>query len=150
VVVITQVEVPDVVGLAEAAAVAAIEGLGLVASASTTYTDCSQDAGNVTSQLPTGGTMVDPGETVDIVVRGVCDADFNCDGYVNSLDAGLMSGLIDTYGVWGSIAKDAAGWDPQYDLNDDDYINSLDAGLVSGYIDTEGVWGSVTCPGPGI
>lgn len=62
-----QVSVPDVVGLDEAAADTALEGEGL--DTGTVTTVCSAaDAGDVVSQAPPAGALVDAGSTVDIFV----------------------------------------------------------------------------------
>jgi hypothetical protein len=61
------VTVPDVVGLAEAAAVAAIEDVGLVASETFENSD-TVAAGDVISQTPAGGTVIAEGSTVNLVV----------------------------------------------------------------------------------
>jgi hypothetical protein len=60
-------EMPDVLGLTQAAAVAAIEGAGLVASISTDYSE-TVDAGDVISQIPDAGVSVETGSDVCIVV----------------------------------------------------------------------------------
>ena len=62
-----QVEVPDVVGLAQAAAEGLITGAGLVPNV-TTASSQSVAAGNVISQNPVNPTLVDVGSVVDIVV----------------------------------------------------------------------------------
>ncbi|MHC4335788.1 MAG: PASTA domain-containing protein [Planctomycetota bacterium] len=59
--------VPGVVGYTESEAVAAIEAVGLVSSITYEY-DNIVPAGDVVSQDPTGGTVVDIGTTVDLVV----------------------------------------------------------------------------------
>lgn len=61
------VTVPDVVGLTEAAAVAAIEAEGLVADASFQYSS-TVAAGFVISQAPAGGSIVSAGSTVSFAV----------------------------------------------------------------------------------
>jgi beta-lactam-binding protein with PASTA domain/CubicO group peptidase (beta-lactamase class C family) len=58
------VAVPDVVGLAQAAAEAAIVGAGVVSTANSD----TVPAGDVISQDPTGGTLVAPNSAVDLVV----------------------------------------------------------------------------------
>jgi beta-lactam-binding protein with PASTA domain/uncharacterized protein YhjY with autotransporter beta-barrel domain len=63
----TPVAVPDVVGLSQAAATTAIEGIGLVVDVSTAN-DPDVAAGNVISQDPVGGTDVAPGSTVNLAV----------------------------------------------------------------------------------
>jgi beta-lactam-binding protein with PASTA domain len=60
-------EMPDVVGLTQAAAVNAIEGAGFVASVSTDYSE-TVDAGDVISQVPDAGVSVETGSDVCIVV----------------------------------------------------------------------------------
>lgn len=62
-----EVEVPDVVGQAEADATSAITGAGLVAGRSEAPSD-DVPAGSVVSQDPAAGTMVGDGSTVNIVV----------------------------------------------------------------------------------
>ncbi|MCK5566028.1 MAG: PASTA domain-containing protein, partial [Planctomycetes bacterium] len=61
------VTVPNVVGQVQATAEANIVAAGLVASATTAYSD-TVPAGDVISQNPAGGASVAPGTTVDIVV----------------------------------------------------------------------------------
>jgi RHS repeat-associated protein len=62
------VAVPDVVGLSEAAAQAAIGAAGLAVGTSTTANSDTVPAGDVISQDPVGGTLVLPATPVDIVV----------------------------------------------------------------------------------
>jgi len=59
--------VPNVVGMSEAAAVTAIEGVGLVPSV-TFSSHASVPAGNVISQSPSTGAQVPGGATVQISV----------------------------------------------------------------------------------
>jgi serine protease AprX len=61
------VTVPNVMGLTEAAAVSAIEGVGLSASV-TTVDGTVEDEGRVIDQNPTGSATVDTGSTVNITV----------------------------------------------------------------------------------
>jgi len=61
------VTVPDVVGLSEAAATSAIEGVGLVADSVTAYSP-TVPIGDVISQSPIAGASVVPGSTVTITV----------------------------------------------------------------------------------
>jgi beta-lactam-binding protein with PASTA domain len=61
------VDVPDVVGMSQAAAEAAITGANLIAIASTDYS-ATVPVGDVISQNPAGGTSVPQGSSVDIVV----------------------------------------------------------------------------------
>ena len=66
------VEVPNVVGQAQAAAQAAITAAGLTSSVSVACSD-TVPAGNVISQSPAGGSLVAPGSTVGLVVSsGPC------------------------------------------------------------------------------
>jgi len=66
------VEVPNVVGQAQAAAQAAIAAAGLTSSVSLACSD-TVPAGNVISQSPAGGSLVAPGSTVGLVVSsGPC------------------------------------------------------------------------------
>jgi beta-lactam-binding protein with PASTA domain len=69
----SQIAVPDVVGQAEADANTAITDAGLVAARSEAADD-TVPAGNVISQDPAAGTMVDAGATVNIVVSTGPDA----------------------------------------------------------------------------
>ena len=62
------VSVPNVVGLTQATAEAAIEAAGLVVGTVTTAYDATVPAGNVISQNPAGGTSAVPGTAVDLVV----------------------------------------------------------------------------------
>jgi len=63
----SQIAVPDVVGLDEAAADTALEAEGL--DTGTVTTVCSAaDAGDVVSQAPPAGALVDAGTTVDLFV----------------------------------------------------------------------------------
>ena len=67
---VTQVAVPDLTGLLEAAARTAIEDAGLVAA----FTSQDQTSGTddeVISQTPAAGTMVDTGSTVNVVIRNL-------------------------------------------------------------------------------
>jgi beta-lactam-binding protein with PASTA domain len=61
------VTAPDVVGLSETAAIAEIEGAGLVASVNLAN-DPDVPEGDVISQTPAGGTTVDTGSTITITV----------------------------------------------------------------------------------
>ena len=61
------VTVPDVVGLAQADAVAALEGAGFVVSIATAASS-SVPSGSVISQAPAGGSEASPGSTVTITV----------------------------------------------------------------------------------
>ncbi|MGE4180758.1 MAG: PASTA domain-containing protein [Limisphaerales bacterium] len=62
------VTVPDVVGLTQAAAEAAIVGAGLTVGGVTTANHPTVPAGDVISQDPVGGTSVAPGSSVALVV----------------------------------------------------------------------------------
>jgi beta-lactam-binding protein with PASTA domain len=62
------VNVPNVVGLTQAAAQAAITGAGLTAGAVTTANSASVPAGQVISQTPAAGASVAPGSAVALVV----------------------------------------------------------------------------------
>ena len=62
------VNVPDVIGLTQAAAEAAITGAGLSVGSVTTQPSDSVPAGNVIAQNPGGGASVTPGSSVDITV----------------------------------------------------------------------------------
>ncbi|MCK5565916.1 MAG: PASTA domain-containing protein, partial [Planctomycetes bacterium] len=62
------VNVPDVVGLAQATAESDIVAAGLVVGTVTTAYSGSVPAGDVISQNPTGGSSVAPGSSVDIEV----------------------------------------------------------------------------------
>jgi hypothetical protein len=61
------VEVPDVVGDAQAVGTATLEGVGFVVSSTSSY-DAVVPAGDIISQNPTAGSFASPGSTVDIVV----------------------------------------------------------------------------------
>ena len=60
--------VPNVVGMYEASAVSAIQSAGLNASVSYDYNGNAFNDGTVKSQSPSGGTTVNAGSTVSIVV----------------------------------------------------------------------------------
>ncbi len=60
--------VPDVVGLAQAAAESAVTGTGLSVGAITTQYSDTVPAGSVISQNPVAGTEVLPGSAVDLVI----------------------------------------------------------------------------------
>jgi beta-lactam-binding protein with PASTA domain len=62
------VEVPNVVGLAQAAAASAITGAGLTVGAVTTASSATTPAGSVTGQTPIAGTQVSAGSAVAFVV----------------------------------------------------------------------------------
>lgn len=62
------ISVPDVVGLNQAAAEAAISGAALVVGNVTTASSATVPAGDVISQNPAAGTEVGEGATVDLVV----------------------------------------------------------------------------------
>ncbi len=62
------VEVPNVVGMAQAAAETAITDVGLVVGTVTEEYSDTVPEGVVISQDPVGGTLVDPGSAVDLVV----------------------------------------------------------------------------------
>jgi hypothetical protein len=59
--------VPNVVGLTQAEAVTAITGAGLTVGG-VTVVNSTEPAGTVIGQTPAGGTTVDPGSGVDVVV----------------------------------------------------------------------------------
>jgi hypothetical protein len=89
------VTVPNVVGLSQAAATAAITNAGLVLGTVTTQSSASVAAGNVISQNPPGGASVSPGSAVALVVstgpaNGVTSVDVN----LNSAVAGA-GGTLD-------------------------------------------------------
>lgn len=62
------VAVPNVVGLTQSTAEAAITGVGLVVGNVTTANSSTVPAGQVISQAPAGGTVVAVGSAVDLVV----------------------------------------------------------------------------------
>lgn len=62
----TPVEVPDVLGLLQAAGVSAIEAAGLLATVETRPSN--EPAGTIIEQIPVGGTLVLPGSTVGLYV----------------------------------------------------------------------------------
>lgn len=64
----TRLSVPNVVGLAQAAAEAAITGAGLTVGAVTTDYSLTVPAGDVISQNPAAGTDANPGDVVSILV----------------------------------------------------------------------------------
>ena len=72
------VTVPDVVGLSEAGAEAAIVGSGLTVGGLATATSDTVPAGDVISQNPTAGTSVAPGAAVDLVLSRGTDDDVFC------------------------------------------------------------------------
>ena len=146
--------VPDVVGDANQAAQDAINAVvGLsVGNVSNTYTDCSQDVGEVTSQTP-GPGVATCGTTVDIVVRGACDGDLTCDGWVNAQDVTDWRNYIDAYGgMFKAVQNTNPNWDARYDFTRDGvWINSADLTALRNYIDTNGgMFKSFACPGPGM
>jgi beta-lactam-binding protein with PASTA domain len=63
-----QVPVPNVVGLTQAAATTAITNAGLVVGTVTTASSSTVPAGSVISQSPTGGTPVNVGSAVNLVI----------------------------------------------------------------------------------
>jgi beta-lactam-binding protein with PASTA domain len=63
-----QVAVPSVVGLTQSAATTAITGAGLTVGTVTTATSTTVPAGSVISQSPVGGTQVNIGSAVSLVV----------------------------------------------------------------------------------
>jgi beta-lactam-binding protein with PASTA domain len=63
-----QVQVPNVVGLTQAAATTAITNAGLVLGTVTQSSSNTVAAGNVISESPVAGTSVNPGSAVNIVV----------------------------------------------------------------------------------
>ena len=63
-----QVAVPNVVGLTQAAATTAITGAGLTVGTVTTASSTTVPAGSVISQSPVGGTQVNTGSAVALVV----------------------------------------------------------------------------------
>lgn len=67
-----QVEVPDIVGMSESAAVAAITAAGLTPAPQTSKYSSKVDAGDVMKQSPDAGEQVDAGSAVEYVVsRGI-------------------------------------------------------------------------------
>lgn len=65
-----EIAVPTVTGLDQQAATAALEGAGLSVGTVTTQDDGTVAAGLVISQIPTAGTFVASGASVDVVVSG--------------------------------------------------------------------------------
>ena len=61
---VTVVTVPDVVGITQTSAEAAIVAATLAVGTITTQSDASVPAGNVISQLPIGGTMAAAASTI--------------------------------------------------------------------------------------
>jgi|SRR5215471_9594620 len=68
VVALPTVTVPDVVGMTQAAATAAMTGASLVVGTVTTASHATIPAGSVISQAPTAGTQAAAGSAVDLVV----------------------------------------------------------------------------------
>ncbi len=62
------VEVPDVVGQAEAAAISTLKGLGFVVDRQTKLVDTQEEVGKVIEQTPKGATKAVSGSTVSIIV----------------------------------------------------------------------------------
>ena len=74
---VTQVQVPNVVGLSQAAAAAAISNAGLTLGTTTTQSSTTIAAGNVTAESPAAGQTVTIQSPVNLVVATnpmVCDA----------------------------------------------------------------------------
>jgi beta-lactam-binding protein with PASTA domain len=100
----TQVVVPNVVGLAQAAAETAITDAGLVVGTVTTQTSETIPTGEVISQNPTAGTEVASGSAVDLVVSSGAQpvAVPNVVGMAQAAaetaitDAGLVVGTVTT------------------------------------------------------
>jgi hypothetical protein len=121
----TLVAVPNVVGLPQADAEAAIVGAGLVVGAVTTQNSDTVPAGSVISQDPTGGTPVAPGSAVDLVVSlgpaPSVPGDLDGDGDVDVADKRLLQDLLNT---------PAQQPDDPADLNGDGRITGSDISVL--------------------
>ena len=88
-----QTTVPDVVGSTEAAAETAIVGATLVPNTSGTAYSASVPAGSVVSQSPSGGSSVDEGSTVNIVISLGPPATSTVPNVVGSTEAAAISAI---------------------------------------------------------
>jgi hypothetical protein len=89
--------VPDVVGLTQSAAEAAITNAGLVVGTVSTEISDTVPAGDVISQLPLAGTSVAPGTAVDLFVSS---------GPPASAQLSLSANVVPTQAAGGSVDAD--------------------------------------------
>ncbi len=115
-----QVSVPDVVGMTQATAEAAIVGANLTVGTVTTINSDTIPAGEVISQNPVGGTTVDEGSAVnltvslgapDIAVPNVVGLS-QANASANILGAGLTVGTVSTSNSSTVPAGDVISQDP--------------------------------------
>jgi len=143
------VTVPDVVGLAQAAAELAITNAGLVPDVTTAFSDF-MPVGTVISQSPVGGIEAAENSTVSLVVSagiaptdtdgdGVFDNSDNCtqvanplqvdtdgDGYGNMCDGDLNNDNIINVSDYSTFLFAFGGTDPTADFNADGFVNVSD------------------------
>ena len=139
--------VPNVVGDVNGdaqAAINAVSGLS-VGTVTTTYTDCSQDVGEVVSQNPVAGAAT-CGTTVDIVVRGPACGDLDCDGKMRFADWTALAGLLNNYGEPDppprgpiTILSDSPYWNPMADVDGDGKMRFADWTAIAGLLNNYGL-----------
>ncbi|MEM8988181.1 MAG: PASTA domain-containing protein, partial [Pseudomonadota bacterium] len=115
------VNVPDVTGLSQSSASAALTGAGLVVGNVTNANSDTVPAGDVISQNPAGGSSVAPGTAVDLVVSsgpaGPQKGDADNDGDIDRNDLTLIGRARN---------QPASGPNDPRDFNSDGVINVLD------------------------
>ncbi|MDF2177427.1 PASTA domain-containing protein [Aliiglaciecola sp. CAU 1673] len=118
---VTQVSTPDVIGLLQADAEAAITGAGLAVGIVTTEYSAVVPTGVVINQTPSGGSLVAPGSDMDLIVSAGVQGDIDGDGDVDRDDLGL---ILDARN------QPATGPEDPRDLDGDGVITVLDARML--------------------
>ncbi|GJL78480.1 MAG: hypothetical protein NPINA01_14690 [Nitrospinaceae bacterium] len=109
------VNVPNVVGLAQAAAETAIVNAGLVVGTVTTQGSPTVPAGDVISQNPIGGTSVDPGSVVDLVVSSG-PTPVNVPNVVGLAQAAAETAIVNAGLVVGTVTQQSSATVPAGDV----------------------------------
>jgi YVTN family beta-propeller protein len=115
--------VPNVVGLTQAAAAALLASSGLKVGTVIGQSSAMVPTGNVISESPAAGTHAAAGSLVNLVVSaGALKGDLNGDGAVNCTDLNVVKA---------SFGKKAgqSGFDSRADLNGDGVVNIVDLSM---------------------